>query len=168
MSRRHQYSVELEWTGNRGDGTRHYTAYERDFVARVSGKPSLEGSADPAFRGDAARWNPEDMLVASVSACHKLWYLHLCAEAGIRVMTYHDRAEGTMQEGAPAADDKTQTESQSEAGRFTSIVLRPEITLAAGDDIALAHELHHRAHALCFIANSLNFPVSCEAVITHQ
>ncbi|KGA01551.1 peroxiredoxin [Cobetia amphilecti] len=168
MPRRHQYSVELEWTGNCGDGTRHYTAYERDFVAHVSGKPSLEGSADRAFRGDAARWNPEDMLVASVSACHKLWYLHLCAEAGIRVMTYHDHAEGTMQEGTPAADDKQQAENQGEAGRFTSIVLRPEITPAAGDDIALAHELHHRAHALCFIANSLNFPVSCEAVITHQ
>ena len=108
------------------------------------------------------------MLVASVSACHKLWYLHLCAEAGIRAMRYHDHAEGTMQEGPPAADGKNQIESQGEAGRFTSIVLRPEITLAAGDDIALAHQLHHRAHALCFIANSLNFPVSCEAVITHQ
>ena len=85
MSRRHQYSVELEWTGNRGDGTRHYTAYERDFVARVSGKPSLEGSADPAFRGDAGRWNPEDMLVASVSACHKLWQLTSDGDAQPRI-----------------------------------------------------------------------------------
>ncbi|MGY3727462.1 MULTISPECIES: OsmC family protein [Cobetia] len=163
-SRQHHYSVDLEWTGNRGEGTTHYTAYERDFEARVSGKPSLEGSADPAFRGNGARWNPEDLLVASVSACHKLWYLHLCADAGIRVMTYLDHAEGTMREGTSGGKG----DPAAESGRFTAIVLRPEITLAAGDNIALALELHHRAHALCFIANSLNFPVSCEAVITHQ
>ncbi|KMK19137.1 peroxiredoxin [Pluralibacter gergoviae] len=151
--REHHYQVNIEWTGNTGSGTESYKTYRRDFTVSAENKPDIPGSSDPAFLGDAARWNPEDLLLASTSACHKLWYLHLCAEAGISVCSYVDRANGTMVEGIK--------------GRFTGITLKPVITLRPGDDLELAEELHHRAHKLCFIANSLNFPVTCEPVITH-
>lgn len=150
--RQHTYRVAVQWTGNKGSGTSSYQAYSRDHTIAAGDKPTIAGSSDPAFRGDSKRWNPEDLLVASTSACHKLWYLHLCAEAGMVVIAYEDHAEGTMIEG-----DK---------GRFTSIVLRPRVTIRSGDDAELAAKLHHDAHAQCFIANSLNFPVLCEPVIT--
>jgi organic hydroperoxide reductase OsmC/OhrA len=110
------------------------------------------GSSDPAFRGDAQRWNPEDLLVASASACHKLWYLHLCAEAGVRVLAYLDDAHGTMLDGP-------------DHGCFSEIVLHPHVTIRAGDDRELAARLHHDAHAKCYIANSVDFPIRCEPVI---
>ncbi|NYE63386.1 organic hydroperoxide reductase OsmC/OhrA [Duganella sp. 1224] len=149
--RQHTYRVAVQWTGNTGSGTSGYQAYSRDHVIAAGDKPQIAGSSDPAFRGDRQRWNPEDLLVASTSACHKLWYLHLCAEAGVVVTAYEDHAEGTMVEG-----DK---------GRFTSIILRPRVTIEGGDT-ELAARLHHAAHEQCFIANSLNFPVLCEPVIT--
>lgn len=149
--REHHYRVRVEWAGNKGSGTSGYKAYSRDHTIEIAGKPAILGSSDPAFLGDATRWNPEDMLVASVSACHKLWYLHLCVQAGIIVVAYVDEAEGTMVEG-----DK---------GHFTRITLRPKVTIRAGDDADLAARLHHDAHEKCFIANSLNFPVLCEPSI---
>lgn len=149
--REHHYPVTVRWTGNRGTGTSGYKVYGRDHEIESPGKPVIPGSSDPAFLGDKARWNPEDLLVASTSACHKLWYLHLCAEAGIAVLDYVDQAVGTMVEG--------------EKGRFTQIVLRPRVKVRAGDDVALARRLHHDAHEQCFIANSLNFPVLCEPAI---
>jgi organic hydroperoxide reductase OsmC/OhrA len=91
-------------------------------------------------------------LVAAAAACHKLWYLHLCADAGIAVQTYADEAVGTMAESA-------------DGGRFTRIVLHPRVAIRTGDDAALAAQLHHRAHALCYIANSVNFAIDCEPVI---
>ncbi|OZI67071.1 OsmC family protein [Bordetella genomosp. 11] len=148
----HKYHVEVRWTGNRGSGTSGYGAYGRDHVIRADGKPDIPGSSDPAFRGDAARWNPEDLLVASASACHKLWYLHLCADAGIVVVDYADAAEGTMKES-----DGT--------GRFTGIVLRPRVAIRQGCDPAEAQRLHHVAHAKCYIANSVDFPIACEPTI---
>lgn len=152
--RQHHYAVTVEWTGNKGTGTSHYKAYERSHAIKAGEKPVIAGSADPAFRGDAAAWNPEDLLVASLSACHKLWYLHLCAMAGITVQSYVDQAEGVMAEDANGS------------GRFTSVVLRPQVTIAAGGDLDKAKALHHDAHGFCFIANSVNFPVSVEPVIT--
>lgn len=149
--REHHYHVTVTWTGNQGSGTSGYKAYRRDHAIEAPGKAPILGSSDPAFLGDRTRWNPEDLLVASTSACHKLWYLHLCAEAGIAVLAYVDEAEGTMVEG--------------EKGRFTKIVLRPRVTVRAGDDVELAQRLHHDAHEQCFIANSLNFPVLCEPSI---
>ena len=149
----HNYKVSVEWTGNQGSGTSGYRDYTRDHVIRADRKPDIPGSSDPAFLGDPSRWNPEDLLVAAASACHKLWYLHLCADAGIRVMTYMDDAHGVMKEGP-------------DGGRFTDIVLRPRVTIARGDDEALALQLHHAAHAQCYIANSFNFPVRCEATIS--
>ena len=148
--KQHTYTARTEWTGNLGEGTTNYHAYSRDHVITAAGRPDLPGSSDPAFRGDASRWNPEDLLVASLSSCHMLWYLHLCAQAGIAVLAYHDDAVATMVEDAGGG------------GRFTRAVLRPVATLAAGGDAALATALHEEAHRLCFIANSVNFPVSIE------
>lgn len=148
----HRYTVSVEWTGNRGTGTSGYRDYDRDHIIHVDGKQDIAGSSDPAFLGDAARWNPEDLLVASVTACHKLWYLHLCAVAGIRVLSYRDRAEGTM-----VVDGG--------GGRFSGMVLKPHIVIAAGGDREKATALHHDAHEKCFIANSVNFPIACEPVI---
>ena len=147
----HTYRAEVVWTGDQGVGTRGYRDYARDHEIRSQGKPPIPGSADPAFRGDRARWNPEELLVASVSACHQLWYLHLCADAGIVVTAYADAASGEM------------LETEDGGGRFVSVTLRPHARLAAGSDVAAAEALHARAHQLCFIANSLNFPVLVEA-----
>jgi organic hydroperoxide reductase OsmC/OhrA len=144
---KHHYQVNVAWTGNRGTGTSGYRDYERSHTISAAGKPAIPGSSDPAFRGDAARWNPEELLVASASACHKLWYLHLCADAGIVVTAYVDHAEGTMN-----------------GDRFERVVLRPHVTISAGDR-ALALQLHHKAHEECYIAKSVNFPIDCEPSI---
>jgi organic hydroperoxide reductase OsmC/OhrA len=148
--RTHSYQTRVEWTGNLGQGTTDYRAYSRDHVVSAPGRPELAGSSDPAFRGDATRYNPEDLLVASLSSCHMLWYLHLCSAAGIVVLAYRDEAEGTM------------VEDEGGGGRFTAAVLRPAVTLAPGTDVTRALALHEEAHRLCFIANSVNFPVSIE------
>ena len=150
----HQYQVTVRWTGNRGDGTTSYEAYSRDheITAGGSGKAAILGSSDPAFRGNPARWNPEELFVAAISACHKLWYLHLCAAAGIIVSEYVDRACGVMVEDADGA------------GRFTSVILKPEIVLWRALDLEKARALHHEAHQKCFIANSIKAPVTIEPV----
>lgn len=149
----HEYRVAVEWTGNRGTGTSGYRAYDRAHEISVEGKPPIAGSSDPGFNGDPARWNPEDLLVASVSACHKLWYLSLCAMAGVRVLAYRDEAVGHM------------AEVEATGGHFTAIELRPAVVIAEGDDEAKAMHLHHDAHAKCFIANSVNFPITCAATV---
>ena len=149
MTREHRYAVTVEWTGNLGIGTSGYRAYDRRHEIKVEGKPVIAASSDPAFLGDPARYNPEDLLVASLSACHMLWYLHLCSDAGIVVTEYVDRAEGTMAEGAGGV------------GRFVRVTLKPEIAVKLGADLDQARALHHDAHAKCFIANSVNFPVDC-------
>ncbi|QEE39195.1 MULTISPECIES: OsmC family protein [unclassified Methylobacterium] len=152
----HAYAVTVTWTGNTGAGTRTYRGYDRAFEAASPGKPVITGSSDPAFRGDPARWNPEDLLVASLSACHKLWYLGLCAQAGIVVTAYADTAEGRM------------TEEPGGAGQFTAVTLRPRVTVTAESDAAAALALHHRAHAQCFIARSVNFAVTHEPTIVRE
>ncbi|MBP2313961.1 OsmC family protein [Azospirillum soli] len=151
--REHHYSTTVTWTGNQGTGTSGYKAYSRDHDITGPGKPTIPGTSDPAFRGDPSRYNPEDMLVASLSACHMLWYLHLCGTGGIVVTAYTDSAAGTM------------AEDSSGGGRFTEVILRPQVTLAPGSDLAKAEALHHDAHEKCFIANSVNFPVRVEARI---
>lgn len=153
--KKHAYEVSVSWVGNLGEGTSSYTTYSRDFAVEVPGKPILAGSADPAFRGDPQRWNPEDMLVASLSACHKLWYLHLCAVNNVKVLEYVDQAQGSMVEG-----------SGDRKGHFVSVVLRPRIAVSTESDKELAMRLHEEAHHECFIANSVNFPVTCEPTIT--
>ena len=147
MATTHEYEVQVTWTGNRGAGTSGYRAYSRAHEVSATGKAVIQGSSDPAFRGDPDRWNPEELLVASLSQCHMLWYLHLCATDGVVVTSYVDRPIGTMQE------------SDGQGGRFVEVVLRPRVTVAAPAMVARAEALHAEANRLCFIANSLNFPV---------
>lgn len=156
VGKQHQYAVQVIWTGNTGNGTRTYRGYERAHDITASGKPTIAGSSDPAFRGDAARWNPEELLVASLSACHKLWYLGLCSQAGIVVTAYEDGAEGFMLEEADGA------------GQFLSVTLKPVVTISASSDEAQAMHLHHEAHAKCFIARSMNFSVTNEPTIKRE
>lgn len=149
----HNYKAEIRWTGNLGTGTSKYEAYSRDHEIRLDGKPVVAGSSDPVFRGDPARWNPEEMLLASLSACHMLWYLHLCAVNRVVVVAYEDSASGVM------------VEDEQGSGRFTAATLRPAVTITAESDADTARALHEQAHRLCFIANSVNFPVGCEPAI---
>lgn len=149
----HHYTVHVAWTGNQGSGTASYRGYSRDHSITAQGKPAIAGSSDPAFRGDPQRWNPEELLLASLSACHKLWYLGLCAEAGIVVEAYEDDALGTM------------VEEGDGAGQFTSVVLRPRVRVAPGSDLERARALHHVAHEKCFIARSVNFALELQPVI---
>src|SRR4051794_35294566 len=133
MAREHRYLATAVWTGNRGSGTAGYRAYDRAHVIRVAGKSDIAGSSDPAFRGDAGAHNPEDLLVASPPSCHMLWYLHLSAEAGVIVTAYEDTAEGVMLDEGAAG------------GRFTSVTLRPSVTIAAESDAARAAAIHQEA-----------------------
>jgi organic hydroperoxide reductase OsmC/OhrA len=148
--REHSYEVSLEWTGNTGSGTGGYASYERAHVLEAVGKAPIQASSDPHFRGDPSRWNPEELLLASLSSCHQLWYLHLCSVNKIRVVAYRDRAAGIMAEHADGS------------GEFTRVVLRPEVVIAPGSDEETARRLHHEAARLCFIARSVNFPVEHE------
>lgn len=159
------YRVSVVWTGNRGHGTAGYRSYDRNHLVTVGevgearpggrrGTPEpIAGSSDPAFRGDPGRWNPEQLLTAALSQCHMLWYLHLCAEAGVVVTGYTDHAAGTM------------TEHADGSGRFTEVLLRPHVTVRSPDMIGKAAGLHRDAHEKCFIARSVNFPVRHEPVV---
>jgi organic hydroperoxide reductase OsmC/OhrA len=149
----HRYTVDIAWTGNRGQGTVDYRSYDRDTEMRFAGKPPLPGSSDPAFRGDPSRYNPEELLVAALSQCHLLWYLHLCAAASVVVSRYDDRADGTMLEEADGR------------GRFTGVVLRPVVEVVDEAMVQRALDLHADAAAHCFIARSVNFPVSHEPTV---
>ena len=152
-ARQHSYETEVVWTGNLGTGTDSYRSYRRTHEVRAAGVPPLAGSSDPHFRGDADRWNPEQLL-AALSQCHLLSYLHVCAVGGVVVTAYSDRAAGVM------------TETPDGGGRFTEVTLRPAVEVAAPDMVEKALALHERAHELCFIANSVNFPVGHEATVT--
>jgi organic hydroperoxide reductase OsmC/OhrA len=149
--REHTYSIALTWTGNRGSGTSTYRAYSRDHEIGAAGKAApVQCSSDPVFRGDAAKYSPEELLVAAISGCHMLWVLHLCADTGIAVTSYSDTATGTMRE------------NEDGSGEFVQITLRPRLAIA---DLSRAPELsaiHDKAHDLCFIARSVNFPVRCD------
>ena len=151
MQKNHQYAVTTTWTGNTGAGTQHYGAYGRNHTISIENKVDILASSDPAFRGDATKHNPEEMLVSALSGCHMLWYLHLCAESGITVVAYQDRATGTM------------VENETGGGRFTEVLLQPTVTITNSAQIAEANALHKKANALCYIANSCNFPVRHEA-----
>jgi organic hydroperoxide reductase OsmC/OhrA len=143
----HHYKTTIQWTGNKGTGTSGYRDYERSHTISVENKPMIEGSSDPAFRGDKTKYNPEEMLLSSLSSCHMLWYLHFCSEEGIIVTGYVDQATGIMEE------------TGNGSGRFTEVTLHPEITVQDQSMIKKAVELHHKANEFCFIANSVNFPV---------
>jgi organic hydroperoxide reductase OsmC/OhrA len=150
MGLEHHYSVNVSWTGNRGIGTSGYRDYGRDHTVRAPGKADIAGSADPAFRGDRGRWNPEELLLVALAQCHMLSYLHAATTAGVTVVAYEDDALGTMQQTAGGG------------GHFTSATLRPRVTITDAGQVALAEELHHEAARMCFIASSVNFPVAHE------
>jgi organic hydroperoxide reductase OsmC/OhrA len=144
--KQHTYEIQTTWTGNDGEGTATYRSYRRDHTIEAQGKPQILGSSDAVFRGDPTRYNPEDLLVAALSACHMLAYLHLCAVNHITVVAYQDAASGVMEERPDGS------------GAFVHAQLRPTVTISNGDR-AKALALHEEAHHLCFIANSVNFPV---------
>lgn len=148
MPKEHLYQAAVNWTGNTGEGTSHYTAYSRAHeISGGGGKNVILASAAPVYRGDASRYNPEELLVAAISGCHMLWYLHLCADAGVVVVDYTDDAVGRL------------AESDDGNGRFCEATINPRVVITAESDAQLANELHHQAHEFCFIANSMNFPV---------
>jgi len=153
MAHVHHFSAKLTWTGAAKGSTSSYESYSRDHLIEVPGKPPLPGSADKVFRGDSSRHNPEELLVMSLSACHMLTYLAVAARAGVHVVAYSDEASGTMQ-------------LHNGKMRFTEVSLRPAVVIAAGSDLAEAKRLHEQAHEHCFIANSVNFPVSCDARVS--
>lgn len=151
MHKEHDYTARIRWTGNRGQGTSTYRGYDRNWEVATPGKPIIQCSNDPLLGGNPALPNPEDMLLASLAACHMLWYLHLAAEAGVVVTAYEDDPLGIGETEAGGA------------GRFLRAILRPQITLAPGSDETVADALHHRIHKVCFIARSVCFPVTYEA-----
>ncbi len=147
MNGQHNYNLTIKWTGNTGTGTSNYREYERSHTIIVDSKPNILASADPAFRGDKTKHNPEELLLASLSSCHMLSYLHLCAMSGVVVTDYVDNATGIM------------TETPNGGGHFSAVTLNPIVTVTENSMIEKANELHKKANELCFIASSVNFPV---------
>lgn len=154
VRRTHRYDLTMTWTGNRGTGTSGYRDYGRDHEIDAEGRPLLEGSSDPVFHGDKTRWNPELELVAALSQCHMLSYLHVCATAGVVVTAYDDEPYGFM------------AETEDGGGHFTEVVLRPRVTVADPGMAEQARKLHGEASDKCFIASSVNFPVRHEPSVT--
>lgn len=151
MNARHNYKLTVKWTGNKGTGTSNYKEFERSHAILVDKKTEILGSSDPAYRGDKTKHNPEDLLLASISSCHMLWYLHLCTVAGIIVTDYIDNATGIM------------IETENGGGKFTEVTLNPIVTITNISMTEKANELHKKANELCFVANSLNFTVHHKA-----
>jgi organic hydroperoxide reductase OsmC/OhrA len=152
MAHLHHYKAITTWVGNTGTGTADYKSYQRNHDIAVDGKQTLACSSDPGFRGDRSRHNPEELLVASLSGCHMLWYLHLCAVNGVIVTAYTDDAEGQM------------VENEDGSGQFREVVLKPRVTVKEKSMIEKANALHHDANRMCFIARSVKFPVNHEPV----
>lgn len=151
----HHYAITTEWTGNRGAGTANYHSYDRNHVVSAAGKcHEILGSSDPAFLGDKTRYNPEDLLLSALSACHMLWYLHLCTSNCIAVTDYVDHATGVMMVAGDGG------------GKFASVTLKPTVVIEDEGQISLANTLHAEANRLCFIANSCNFDVKHAPTIT--
>ncbi len=149
----HHYRASLNWTGAAKGSTRDYRGYSREYRVDFDGKPSITGSAEPAFLGDLKLLNPEEMLLMALSSCHMLSYLALAALEGLEVVAYEDEPSGTVQQ-------------QGNGGRFTEVTLRPRVVIAPGAHKGRAEDLHAEAHKTCFVSNSVNFPVCHQAVIT--
>lgn len=152
MSTLHTYRSKIIWTGNTGTGTTDYKTYERSHTISIENKTDILATSDPAFRGDKTKHNPEDLFLSALSSCHMLWYLHLCATAGINVVSYEDNAVGIMEE------------TKNGSGKFTEVTLYPSVTITDATMIDKANSLHHEANKMCFIANSCNFEVKHEPV----
>ncbi|RYD79546.1 MAG: OsmC family peroxiredoxin [Sphingobacteriales bacterium] len=153
MPKQHRYKTIINWTGNKGAGTSGYRSYDRAHTIFVENKAPIYVSSDPAFMGDHSKYNPEELLLASLSSCHMLWYLHLCSDNGVVVVAYEDKATGTMEEDS------------SGSGKFTEVVLNPFVKVQHVSMMAKAKELHAEANKKCFIANSCNFPVKHQVLV---
>lgn len=147
MAKEHHYKATIKWTGNKGEGTTSYRAYSRDHIISIDNKTDIQGSSDTAFLGDNTKHNPEDMLLSSISVCHMLWYLHLCADNGIVVIDYIDNPTGIL------------VQNETGGGKFKEVTLNPVVTITDSSKIEIANNLHKKANEFCFIANSVNFPV---------
>lgn len=156
MSKIHVYNPITRWTGNKGSGTVGYRSYDRSHTILIEGKPDILASSDASFRGDESRHNPEDLFVSSIAGCHMLWYLHLCSDNGVVVLSYEDRSQGEM------------TMNKDGSGQFKQVILRPQITISSESSIEMATAQHKDAHRMCFIANSCNFPILCEPTIIKE
>jgi len=154
MHKEHQYTLKVTWTGNLGEGTTDYRRYERSHTIEAANKTTIQASSDAPFRGDITKHNPEDLLLASLSSCHMLWFLHLCADAGVIVTDYVDNPKGTM------------IQTPAGGGYFTEVTLYPEVIVTEEPMIAMANSLHQQANEQCFIANSMNFKVRHEPSCT--
>lgn len=150
----HNFTTNVVWTGNRGEGTTHYRAYDRTWDIAVPGKAPVHCSNDPMLGGDPTKMNPEDLLLSALASCHMLWYLHLASDKGIVVLEYTDAPIG-YGESDPSG-----------AGRFLSAELRPQITVKKGTDLVLAESIHHKIKDVCFIARSVAFPVEHTVTFT--
>ncbi len=149
----HTYKLTVQWTGNIGTGTSTYKNFERSHNILIDGKPNIEASSDPSFLGDNTKHNPEELFLASLASCHMLWYLHLCAVAGVIIVAYEDNATGTM------------VENPNGSGHFTEVTLYPMVTVANKSMIEKATVLHQKTNTYCFIANSVNFTVKHKPTI---
>lgn len=154
MTKSHNFRTTISWTGNLGTGTDSYRSYSRNHDITVEGKPVIAGSSDASFKGDRSRHTPEDLLVSSLSGCHMLWYLHLCAINGVVVLAYDDDAEGEM------------LENEDGSGQFLQVTLHPRVVVADPAMMDLARSLHADANHKCFIARSVNFPVNHQPHVT--
>lgn len=149
----HEYAAGVRWDGNTGEGTAGYTSYSRRYGVRIEGKPELAGTADPAYRGEPDRHNPEDLFLSAIAACHMITYLAVCARRGVRIIGYEDEARGRLRAHAGGG------------GSFEEVTLRPCVTVADEADADLAVQLHATARAQCFIANSCSIPIRHEPTV---
>lgn len=153
MNKQHHYTTQITWTGNKGTGTSGYTEYERSHTIQAENKVLIEASSDAPFRGDKSLYNPEDLFLSSIASCHMLWYLHLCADNGIIVKSYMDNPHGIMQTFANGS------------GNFSEITLHPVVEVTEASMVEIAIDLHHSAHQMCFLANSVNFEIFIEPTV---
>ena len=154
MAHEHNYKLTAEWTGNKGDGTKNVRTYDRSHTISIPGKPDLFLTTDNPAVGDKSKLNPEDLLVSALSSCHMLSYLYLCSMEGVIITSYLDNATGIM------------IENESGGGKFKEVTLNPIVSVTEVSMVEKAIALHHKAHEICYIANSVNFEVKCNPTCT--
>ena len=154
MTLEHNYKLTTIWTGNKGDGTKNVRTYDRSHTISIPGKPDLFLTTDNPAVGDKSKLNPEDLLVSALSSCHMLSYLYLCSLEGVIITSYLDNATGIM------------IENESGGGKFKEVTLNPIVSVTEESMVEKAIALHHKAHEICYIANSVNFEVKCNPTCT--
>ena len=143
----HLFKVALNWIKKEPQTDSSTRIYTKSHHISIEGKPDLEVSAAKAFKGDPNLYNPEDLLLSSLTSCHMMSYLYCCMQYKIEVISYQDHSEATLQVNPDGS------------GKIVKVDLFPEIIISNSSQIELALSLHKKANELCFIANSCNFPV---------